>query len=629
MESNSLSLETILERVSEIALQIQSGKFLDDILQWAIADTRALLDVDRVLVYRFLGDRDAVVAFESTQSGCPPVMGQLIYDPCFDAHWLKPYQQGQTSVCADIEGSDLSPCYIDLMRRLQVRANIVVPLWCQTTLWGLLIVHHCRGARDWQPIEVQYVEQIALHLGTAIQQSRLQPPSQTEQTLAEVALRNSQQQLSTLISNLPGYVYRVHNDANYTPEFISQGVTKVTGYQPEEYLVERSISCGQEIHPDDAERVWETVQAALGDRQAYECEYRIITKTGQQKWVWERGRGIYGEDGSLQWLEGFVTDISDRKQKDDMIRNIAQGVSAKTGDAFFHSLVHYLLQMLEMDHIFVSALTPPHGATVKVIAGLSRGQSLDGAEFSLAGTPCENAIAQGFWICTEQIQQRFPQSAMLHSLGAESYAGIPLLNSDGVVIGVIGVLSNQAIANVEFIQEVLTIFAVRAASELERQQDEALLRRYERIVSATPDCVSLLDRNYCYQIINQTYLDWNQKSSDQIIGHSVAELLGQDFFENSAKPLLDRCLAGEAKLSVDSWLNYRDGQQRFVRATYAPFIETDGTISGVVINVHDLTELKRTEETLREQQQFTKQIAESTLALLYVYDLVRQRNVYA
>ncbi|MBF2079313.1 MAG: EAL domain-containing protein [Synechococcales cyanobacterium T60_A2020_003] len=138
----------------------------------------------------------------------------------------------------------------------------------------------------------------------------------TERKQAELALAESEQRLSTLISNLPGYVYRVRNDLDYRPLFISQGVEAVTGYRPDEYLVERSISCRKEMHPDDAQSVWDTVQKALNEHLPYECEYRIITKTGQEKWVWERGQGIYAEDGSLQWLEGFVTDISDRKSAD-------------------------------------------------------------------------------------------------------------------------------------------------------------------------------------------------------------------------------------------------------------------------------------------------------------------------
>ncbi|GBO51728.1 sensory box histidine kinase/response regulator [Pseudanabaena sp. lw0831] len=137
---------------------------------------------------------------------------------------------------------------------------------------------------------------------------------------AEIALTASEKTLSTLISNLPGYVYRVLNDRDYTPIFISHGVTAITGYRQDEYLVERSISCGQEIHHDDADRVWEVLQKSLNESQSFECEYRIITKTGEQKWVWERSQGIYDDSGNLMYLEGFVTDISDRKQVEELLR---------------------------------------------------------------------------------------------------------------------------------------------------------------------------------------------------------------------------------------------------------------------------------------------------------------------
>ncbi len=130
----------------------------------------------------------------------------------------------------------------------------------------------------------------------------------------ELALAASQRKLSTLIGNLPGYVYRVHNNRDYTPEFISSGVTAITGYSVDEYLVERSISCGQEIHPNDASGVWDIVQQAIHDRHPYESEYRLITKTGTIKWVWERGQGILSETGEIEFLEGFVTDITARKQ---------------------------------------------------------------------------------------------------------------------------------------------------------------------------------------------------------------------------------------------------------------------------------------------------------------------------
>lgn len=165
-----------------------------------------------------------------------------------------------------------------------------------------------------------------------------------ERQQAEVAVQESERRLSTLINNLPGYVYRVANDRNYTPEFISQGVFAITEYKQEEYLVERTISCGQEIHPDDANWLWDKIQQAIANHQPYECEYRIITKSGTQKWLWERGQGVYAEDREQVFLEGFVTDISDRKSAEIELREMSAVLSnAVDGISQLNSQGRYLM----------------------------------------------------------------------------------------------------------------------------------------------------------------------------------------------------------------------------------------------------------------------------------------------
>lgn len=138
---------------------------------------------------------------------------------------------------------------------------------------------------------------------------------------AEVALQTSESRLNTLIRNLPGFVYRVANDRCYTASFVSNGVVDITGYLPQDYLGSSAkVAFGKQIHPHDRERVWNVIQRALQNQQSYECEYRIIDRAGQTKWVWERGQGIFGANGILYHLEGFVTDISGRKQAELALR---------------------------------------------------------------------------------------------------------------------------------------------------------------------------------------------------------------------------------------------------------------------------------------------------------------------
>lgn len=137
---------------------------------------------------------------------------------------------------------------------------------------------------------------------------------------AEEKLKEQQRTLSTLMGNLPGMAYRRRNDSNWTMEFVSEGSAGLIGYVPAALIGNRMISYNDLIHPEDQEPVWEQVQAALELKQPYVLEYRIRTAAAENKWVWEKGVGVHGDDGELQALEGFIIDITERKKAEQELR---------------------------------------------------------------------------------------------------------------------------------------------------------------------------------------------------------------------------------------------------------------------------------------------------------------------
>jgi len=159
------SSEKIIEKFSKIALQINDFTNWEIILQFAVAETRVLLQTDRVIIYRVLPDGDGVVFAESVGSQWPPILGQLIYDPCFKATWIERYSLGQTTAISDTHAGNIQACYVELLDRLQVRANLVVPILNEGNLWGLLMAHHCRSPRSWQSLDVQLLQKMAIKLG--------------------------------------------------------------------------------------------------------------------------------------------------------------------------------------------------------------------------------------------------------------------------------------------------------------------------------------------------------------------------------------------------------------------------------------------------------------------------------
>jgi PAS domain S-box-containing protein len=170
----------------------------------------------------------------------------------------------------------------------------------------------------------------------------------TDKKRAEEAFRESQRQLSTLMSNLPGMAYRCQNDPDWTMEFISEGSYQLTGHQPQEMLANATLTYGNLIHPDDRQMVWDLIEAEVAKKQPFQLSYRILTADGEEKWVWEQGRGVYDPDGSLVALEGFIIDITARKLAEErllaseenyrtLFENIPDGVYRTTPEGKFLS----------------------------------------------------------------------------------------------------------------------------------------------------------------------------------------------------------------------------------------------------------------------------------------------------
>jgi PAS domain S-box-containing protein len=146
----------------------------------------------------------------------------------------------------------------------------------------------------------------------------------TQQKEAQQAGSESRQALAMLMSNLPGMAYRSHFDEQRTLEFVNEGCIELTGYNPIQFINNKEISFSALIHPDDQERVIKNIEIALESHKPYKFDYRLVMANGQEKWVWEQGQGIFSEQGELQVLEGFISDISEHKRAEAALNRAKQ-----------------------------------------------------------------------------------------------------------------------------------------------------------------------------------------------------------------------------------------------------------------------------------------------------------------
>lgn len=124
--------------------------------------------------------------------------------------------------------------------------------------------------------------------------------------------------LSTLLANLEGMVYRCRLDEHWTMEFVSEGCFALTGYTEEDLLFNSRISYEQITHSDDRQHVRDTILEAVRNNRRFDIEYRIVRADGSIRYVWERGTNISHDTFDI--LEGFIQDVTERKQADEALR---------------------------------------------------------------------------------------------------------------------------------------------------------------------------------------------------------------------------------------------------------------------------------------------------------------------
>lgn len=227
----------------------------------------------------------------------------------------------------------------------------------------------------------------------------------TDNRRAQDALHESQRALAALMSNLPGMAYRCLNDRAWTMEFVSAGAHQLTGLRPEALLTAQA-SYAALIHADDRERVWAEVQSALAEDHAFQMTYRIRCATGIEKWVWERGSAVRGAGGEVVALEGFISDITERRSAQEEIARLnaeleervrlrtAQLESANAElEAFSYSIAHDLRSPLTSIDGFSYTLVEACGDAVgdqgrhylrRIRAGVRQMSDLTDAMLSLA-----------------------------------------------------------------------------------------------------------------------------------------------------------------------------------------------------------------------------------------------------
>lgn len=137
---------------------------LEQLFAQALEEARQILCAHRLLIYRIYPDDRGCVTHEALASGWPSALTQRIEDACIPKEILESYHQNRLMAMPNVANLKLNPAHARLLQQLQVKASVILPIMNEEDLFGLLIVHQCDAAKEWQETEINFLKQISNHL---------------------------------------------------------------------------------------------------------------------------------------------------------------------------------------------------------------------------------------------------------------------------------------------------------------------------------------------------------------------------------------------------------------------------------------------------------------------------------
>ncbi len=289
----------------------------------------------------------------------------------------------------------------------------------------------------------------------------------------------------------------------------------------------------------------------------------------------------------------------ERQRMQDVVLKVSQAVSAGHGEDFFQSLTRNMVEALDADGGLVGRLDPDTRQSIETRALFMNGQFVENMTYALPGTACEG-VALGYTCIIEKgLQGQFPEDVWLQEKGLEAYAGIPLLDTERRVNGIMSVFYCRPLDQASLVHSTLKIFAARVADELERQEADERIREQASLLDKAQDAILVCDLKHCI-----TY--WN-KSAEALYGWTAEEVMGKRvtdvFYRETA--LFDEAV--RQLFQEDEWVgeleqHSKNGKVLTIECRWTLVNDSAGQPRSVLCINTDITEKKKLEQQFLRAQ---------------------------
>ncbi|MEZ4591093.1 MAG: PAS domain S-box protein [Chloroflexota bacterium] len=439
----------------------------------------------------------------------------------------------------------------------------------------------------------------------------------TKAKQAETALRQREEQFRVLAENVPGCIYLAKNERNFPLLYINESVEALTGY-PKEQFIRQEIAIKDLVHPDDQAKAGMLLNSLpIQQNDRFHFVYRLQHRSGTWRWVEDVGGGVHDDQGKLLFLEGVISDITERVQSDLLQKTVYRIAEVATTslslDDLFGSIHDTLALVLDVQNFYI-ALYDETTDTIDVPYFVDQFDTRSGQYRAGSGlTELVLRSNQSQLLTRQQIEVQMAQGSLkVHGTMPQTWLGVPLRTQEKAV-GVLVVQSyEESTAYSEQDRQFLIFVSEQIANAIERKQAEERQRQLsaelkqqtrllEAVFAATPDSFLVFGLDGRFQFISQHILDYIQVAAPEVIGKTWQELnLPADFGQLSD---LDRtAVLQTGKAVLREFVFPMPGGDREIEFATNPVFGTDGTIVSFVTTARDVTERKQTMRAMYRAQ---------------------------
>ncbi len=469
---------------------------------------------------------------------------------------------------------------------------ISIPIFYKKLNFGHLVVSSTQFQVDEE--EIAFLQEFADDLALALYSIF----SEQEKEKLEDTVRERERFYYTLLSNLPGFVYRCRNDRYWTMEYLSDNFYKITGYRPEEVIGNKVLSFNDLIHKDHQERLWVKWQILLRKRQVFEDEYPIVTKSGEIRWVYEQGRGVYDENGNVVALEGYITDITPRKKLEEQIieserkyralfEESADGIFLMSADTFIDCNLS-ALKMFRCERKDIIG-KPPYEFS---------------PPFQPDGQPSKKKVIE---LINRAYKGETIRFEWLHK------------TLDGVEFE-----CEVSLNKISYGKKSYILAIVRNISEQKKSYYEIL--KFAKALDSIGEAVCITDLSNRFIYVNKAFENLYGYSSEEILGKNFLVIRAQESLNPEIEKSMFEALSKNQVWRGELWNKDKNGRKFKVILTSNTIWDEAGKPIGYVGVAIDLTERIKMQKALEESEERFRTLVSSMDDIVYTLDTQHRHN---